>query len=66
LEQPGAYYQRILLTLLEDHQAFVPRLGEPSAEEVYRLALQSLRGAELYAGGKTVVNQIRMRDEDRR
>ena len=42
LENPGAYYQRVLLALLEDHQVFVPKLGEPTAEEVHRLAMQSL------------------------
>ena len=46
LEKPGAYYQRILLALLEDHQVFVPKLGEPSAEEVHRMALQSFEEAE--------------------
>ncbi len=46
LEKPGAYYQRILLALLEDHQVFVPKLGEPSAEEVHRLAMQSLKDAD--------------------
>ena len=46
LEKPGAYYQRILLALLEDHQVFVPKLGEPSAEEVHRIAMQSLEDAQ--------------------
>ena len=46
LERPGAYYQRILLALLEDHQVFVPKLGEPSAEEVHRIAMQSFEEAE--------------------
>lgn len=46
LEKPGAYYQRILLALLEDHQVFVPKLGEPSAEEVHRLAVESLKHAD--------------------
>ena len=42
LGNPGAYYQRVLLSLLEDHQVFVPKLGEPTAEEVHQLAMQSL------------------------
>ncbi len=42
LEKPGAYYQRILLALLEDHQVFVPKAGEEDAEEVRHLARQSL------------------------
>jgi len=46
LEKPGAYYQRILLALLEDHQVFVPKLGEPSAEEVHRIAMQSFEEAQ--------------------
>ncbi len=45
LEKPGAYYQRILLALLEDHQVFVPKLGEGNPEEVRRIALQSLHNA---------------------
>lgn len=45
LEKPGAYYQRILLGLLEDHQVFVPKLGEGNPEEIRRLALQSLQEA---------------------
>ena len=42
LEKPGAYYQRILISLLEAHQVFVPTTGEDDAEEVRRLARQSL------------------------
>ena len=42
LEKPGAYYQKILLALLEDHQVFVPKLGEDDLDEVRRLARASL------------------------
>ena len=42
LGNPGAYYQRVLLALLEDHQVFVPKLGDPTPQEVHRLAIQSL------------------------
>lgn len=42
LEKPGAYYQRVLIDLLEDHQVFVPKLGEGDPDEVRRLALASL------------------------
>lgn len=42
LEKPGAYYQRILICLLEAHQVFVPTAGEDDAEEVRRLARLSL------------------------
>lgn len=46
LEKPGAYYHRVLLALLEDHQVFVPKLGEADPEEVHRLAMQSLKDAD--------------------
>ncbi len=42
LERPGAYYQSVLLALLEDHQVFVPKLGEGDPDEVRRLARASL------------------------
>lgn len=42
LEKPGAYYQRVLIKLLENHQVFVPTAGEDDAEEVRRLAIASL------------------------
>ncbi len=42
LEKPGAYYQRILIRLLEGHQVFVPTAGEEDATEVKRLARMSL------------------------
>ncbi len=42
LEKPGAYYQKILLALLEDHQVFVPKLGDDDLDEVRRLARTSL------------------------
>ena len=42
LEKPGAYYQRVLVQLLERHQVFVPTSGEEGAEEVRRLARTSL------------------------
>ncbi len=42
LERPGAYYQRVLIKLLEGHQVFVPTAGEDDAEEVRRLAKLSL------------------------
>ena len=45
LERPGAYYQRILVALLEGHQVFVPTLAEKAEDdpmEVRRLARQSL------------------------
>ena len=42
LEKPGAYYQRILIRLLEGHQVFVPTAGEEDAEEVRRQVRQSL------------------------
>jgi len=42
LEKPGAYYQQILLSLLEAHQVFLPKAGEDDAEEVRHLARQSL------------------------
>ena len=38
LDKPGAYYQRILIGLLEEHQVFVPKAGEDDVEEVRRLA----------------------------
>ena len=42
LEKPGAYYQRVLVSLLEGHQVFVPTMGEEDADEVKRLARASL------------------------
>jgi hypothetical protein len=42
LEKPGAYYQSVLIKLLEAHQVFVPKVGEDDVEEVRRLARQSL------------------------
>ena len=42
LERPGAYYQRILLGLMEDHQVFVPAGRPGEREEVRRLARMSL------------------------
>lgn len=42
LENPGAYYQRILLKKLEEHQVFVPKAGEDDPKEVRRLARKSL------------------------
>ena len=42
LGKPGAYYQSILIDLLEAHQVFVPTAGEDDPEEVRRLARQSL------------------------
>ncbi len=42
LEKPGAYYQSVLIQLLEKHQIFVPTAGEDDAEEVRRLARESL------------------------
>ena len=46
LEKPGAYYQHILIHLLEEHQVFVPTAGEDDVEEVRRLTRLSL-GLEL-------------------
>lgn len=42
LEKPGAYYQSVLIKLLEGHQVFVPTAGEDDVEEVRRLAKLSL------------------------
>lgn len=42
LEKPGAYYQKILIQKLEEHQIFVPKVGEDDAEEVRRLARASM------------------------
>lgn len=42
LEKPGAYYQSVLIKLLEGHQVFVPTAGEDDTEEVRLLARQSL------------------------
>lgn len=42
LANPGAYYVRILLKLLEDRQVFVPTAGEDDPEEVRRIIGQSL------------------------
>jgi len=45
LEKPGAYYQRILIKLLADHQVFVPTLAEKvedDPDEVQRLVRQSM------------------------
>lgn len=42
VEKPGAYYQSVLLKLLETHQVFVPMSGEDDPEEVQRLARESL------------------------
>ncbi|MGI8711377.1 MAG: hypothetical protein ACR2LA_10325 [Acidimicrobiales bacterium] len=43
LEKPGAYYQKILIGLLEDHQVFVPPAGSRDEQaSVRRLALDSL------------------------
>lgn len=43
LEKPGAYYQKILIGLLEDHQVFVPPAGSKDEQaEVKRLARASL------------------------
>ena len=42
LEKPGAYYQSVLIQLLEKNHVFVPTTGEDAAEEVRQLARQSL------------------------
>lgn len=42
LEKPGAYYQHILIRLLEEHQVFVPTAGNKAPDEIRRLARQSL------------------------
>ncbi|MBV9849176.1 MAG: hypothetical protein JO250_05750, partial [Armatimonadetes bacterium] len=45
LEKPGAYYQRVLVALLNEHQVFVPTLAEQAEDdprEVRRLARESL------------------------
>ena len=42
LEKPGAYYQSVLIQLLEKHQVFVPKADEEDADEVRRLARESL------------------------
>lgn len=42
LEKPGAYYQSVLIGLLEGHQVFVPKAGEDDTVDVRRLARQSL------------------------
>ena len=45
LEKPGAYYQRVLVALLEEHQVFVPTLAEKAKDdpaEVRRLLWASL------------------------
>ena len=46
LEKPGAYYQSVLVQLLERHQVFVPTSGEEDAEEVRQLVRQSMGLAE--------------------
>jgi len=33
LERPGAYYQRILIALLEEHQVFVPTLADRNQDD---------------------------------
>ena len=40
--KPGAYFCRILVKLLQDHQVFVPVAGEDDPEEVRRSARASL------------------------
>ena len=45
LEKPGAYYQKVLIKLLADHQVFTPTLAEKSVEnpeDVRQLARLSL------------------------
>jgi hypothetical protein len=42
LEKPGAYYQSVLIKLLEAHQVFVPRADEDDPSEVQRLVRESL------------------------
>lgn len=42
VEKPGAYYQSVLIKLLETHQVFVPTAGEDDPEEVRRLVWESL------------------------
>ncbi len=42
LEKPGAYYQRILVKLLEDHQVFVP---VAAASEERTLVSQDIRAS---------------------
>ncbi len=42
LEKPGAYYQRILISLLESYQIFVPKADEEDASEVRRVVRESL------------------------
>ena len=45
LEKPGAYYQKVLIKLLADHQVFIPTLaekGEDDPEDVRQLARISL------------------------
>ena len=46
LEKPGAYYQHVLVQLLEKYQVFVPVSGEDDAEQVRHLAHLSLGLAE--------------------
>lgn len=43
--KPGAYFCRILVTLLQDHQVFVPVIGEDDPAEVARLARMSMASA---------------------
>jgi hypothetical protein len=43
LEKPGAYYQSVLIKLLETHQVFVPRADEEDPDEVQRLVRESLK-----------------------
>jgi len=42
VENPGAYFCRILVKLLQDHQVFVPVAGEDDPAEVARLARISM------------------------
>ena len=42
VEKQGAYYQSILIGLLEAHKVFVPTAGEDDAGEGRRLARRSL------------------------
>lgn len=42
LEKPGAYYQSVLVKLLETYQVFVPKADEEDVEAVRQLARQSL------------------------
>lgn len=46
------YYQSLLLTLLEDRQSSVPKLGGGSPKDIHQQTLQSFKEIDLKLAGE--------------